>query len=85
MVNASDKYLNKAFTNKHGETAVVVEYSKATEMIIRYENGYEQAVQGSNLLRGNFKSPYALTHCGVGFIGEGEYAPLSQWSENRVV
>lgn len=74
-VGASDKYLNKTFVNKHGEYATVVSYKSAMSMTIRYENGYEQEVQGSNLLRGNFKSPYTPTHCGRGYIGEGRHNP----------
>lgn len=75
MRDASAKYLGKTFVSKNGEKVTVIDYNNATKITVRYENGFIQILQGANLIRGNFKSPYLISHCGYGYIGEGKYKP----------
>ena len=73
-------YEGQIFVNKYKEEATVVQYNNRLDVVVKFTNGYVGSFQMGNLRRGNFRSPFAPTHCGVGYIGVGDFKP----SVNRV-
>jgi hypothetical protein len=59
--------------NNRGSRMEIIEYINAQNVIIRFDNGYIIKCAYGDFKKGKPKSPYDITVCGVGYIGEGKY------------
>lgn len=65
--------IGQSNTSNRGELAVIIEYINSQNVIIKYENGCIQKIQYKAFLDGYFKSQLLKTHCGVGYMGIGDF------------
>lgn len=59
--------------NNQGSKMRVIKYNSASDITIKFDNGYTTKGLYSNFKIGNIKNPYDKTVHGVGYIGEGQY------------
>lgn len=59
--------------NKHGSKMEIIEYNSASDITVKFENGYTTNGFYSNFKTGKIKSPYDISVHGKGFIGEGKF------------
>lgn len=66
--------IGQIFENKKGQKAKIIEYNKAIDMTIMFEDGtIRYKVQYENIKRGSFNNRNSKSYYGVGFLGYGEY------------
>lgn len=70
--------IGKKFYNKHDEYCEIIEYIDCRNIRVRFNNGYIKTTGWSELNGGYFNNPYTKTVFGLGYIGEGEYFPVSR-------
>jgi len=63
------------FTTRSGDTAAVVEYNGAKNVVVKFqdERGYQVGVTADNLRKGAFRNPGRPSVFGVGYYGIGEH------------
>lgn len=63
------------FNTNNGGSVTVISFTNKKNILVRFNDSYmyEAVVDLNNLRRGAVRNPYAPTHCGVGFIGVGQY------------
>ena len=59
--------------NNYNSKMTIVEYCRACDIVVEFENGYKVNSRYDTFKSGNIKSPYDKSVYGVGFIGEGKH------------
>jgi hypothetical protein len=74
MQNTKYKYLNKRFTNKHGQSGFILKYVNAQEVYLKFDlTGWVGCFRLDAIRNGVFKDKVHPSLYGVGFIGDGKY------------
>jgi hypothetical protein len=51
----------------------IIKYNSATDIIVKFDNGYTTTCRYNTFKNGSIKSPYDKVVYKIGFIGEGIY------------
>lgn len=72
------------FTNHYGEKFMVIEYRGATDIDVKFENGYIKNTTWDCIKKGKVITPYTKTVLGHGYLGEGPYQRVVDGKEFKV-
>lgn len=67
------KRIGETNQNKYGSTMKIVEYNKATDILVEFDNNYQVRTNYNHFKKGDIGNPYDKTIHGVGYLGEGKY------------
>jgi hypothetical protein len=74
MQNAKSQYLNKRFTNNHGQSGFVLKYVSCTEVYFKFDlTGFVGCFTAQNIRNGKFKDKLNSSVFGAGVVGDGKY------------
>lgn len=76
-IRSYDFRIGEVFTNKYNENYTIIEYENASNVKIKFDNGYilNKTTYDSVKLK-RCANPYTKTVHNIGYIGEGEYSPM---------
>jgi hypothetical protein len=63
--------------NKYGSKIEIIKYTNATDIVIKFDNGYITISRYGDFKKGKPKSPYCKSVYGIGYIGEGKYKTIT--------
>jgi hypothetical protein len=61
--------------NTFGSKMKIIKYIDRNNIEVKFDNGYIKKTQYDSFKNGSVKSPYCKSSFGIGYIGEGLYAP----------
>ena len=67
------KRLGETRINNNGSKMWIVDYKNATDITVRFENGYICKTRYGEFIRGKVSNPYDRTVYNIGYLGEGKY------------
>lgn len=65
--------------NNFGSKITVIDYTDSDNVFVEFDNGYKTKCTWNNFNKGNIKSPYCKSFCGIGYLGEGKYTCDDLW------
>ncbi|AKQ08386.1 HNH endonuclease [Bacillus phage PBC2] len=73
--NKRKERIGEVNTNSYGSKMTIIEYKSNKEIVVEFDNGEIIETNYSNFKKGNIKSSYDISVCGVGYEGLGIYKP----------
>lgn len=73
MTRVKTERVGEVSYNSMGSKMEIIRYGGASDITVRFENGYTVNNSYDSFKRGEISNPYDITESGIGYHGEGKY------------